>query len=111
MARHSGLLGIVVLVGLVLLASSYAYAASGAIVGKVRDGQERPIPGLSVYVVVGQVRMGPAITQDDGKFFFANVPTNITGYNLQVFWGKKLKFQGWVPYMGGIADAGTIVLK
>jgi len=86
-------LWLVLLGMLVVCLSATAQRPRGAAVtGVVVDRQERPAPGLAVFLVGPQGRSAPRTTDRYGKFLFTDVPSG-QGYFIEVYWGRDLMYR------------------
>lgn len=86
----------------ILVAAAFAMAigftrpsAASTVSGRVlyRNG-DRPIPGVTVYLVHPKAgRSLPAATDSQGRFQVENVPARPDAYYLEVYWGTNLKYR------------------
>ncbi|HYR23126.1 MAG TPA: carboxypeptidase-like regulatory domain-containing protein [Chthoniobacterales bacterium] len=71
------------------------------IYGQVISQSRGPVAGITVSLVHPTLgRSTPVFTQQNGSYFFANVPPGQT-YYIEAYWGNTLLYRGVVNYYGG----------
>lgn len=95
---------------LFLMLFGTASAQVGGLTGVVVNQRDRPIPGLTVYLVHPEVgRSNPSITDSSGRFYFYNVPLRNSPYYIEIYWGKDLMYRNSISIRGN-EDIGYIRL-
>ena len=91
MKKHFSLVLLLVIV-ICLTAAAQRQGGGVAVSGLVVDRQERPAPGLAVFLVCQQGKNGPSITDRYGHFLFTNIPSG-QSYFIEVYWGRDLMYR------------------
>ena len=74
---------------------------SPPIYGQVISQSRGPVGGVTVSLVHPSLgRSTPVFSQQNGYYFFSNVPTGQT-YYIEAYWGNTLLYRGVLNYYGG----------
>jgi hypothetical protein len=93
------LVWLLVLIVVLCVAATAQKAQGAALNGMVVDRQQRPVPGLSVVLVMQKGERAPGKTDKNGRFLIPNVPPG-RGYFVEVYWGKDLMYRQPVNVAG-----------
>ena len=85
-----------------VIASASVRAQSGPpIYGQVISQSRGPVAGITVSLIHPTLgRSTPVFSQQNGYYFFSNVPAGQT-YYIEAYWGNNLLYRGVVNYWGG----------
>ena len=105
MNRARAALSVALAVALIAALASAARGQMGTtmpVSGVVIDAAGRPMGGLTVQLM--NQRIGPstpAITNPQGFYYFANVPTNVSApYTIEIRWGPRIIYRDYVRHLG-----------
>jgi hypothetical protein len=86
-----------------LAAPKLAFAQEGPpIWGFVISNSRGPIQGVTVSLVHPVLgRSSPSFSQQNGYYFFNNIPPRQEPYYIEAYWGQELLFRSLIYYRGG----------
>ena len=71
------------------------------IYGQVISQSRGPVAGITVSLLHPTLgRSTPVFSQQNGYYFFSNVPAGQT-YYIEAYWGNQLLYRGVLNYYGG----------